>query len=56
MTELAIKATEALELDYSGVDILKDENGVFYVNEVNSSPGLNTPNIDLFSNMLYYYI
>lgn len=42
----ALKATEALGLQFSGVDVLREENGNVYVNEVNSAPALNEPNIE----------
>lgn len=54
--EIAIKATEVLGLDFSGVDVLKDNDGELYVNEVNSAPSLNTPNVERFSNLFKEYI
>ena len=36
--ELAIKATKVLGLDYSGVDIIVDNDGRHYIIEVNASP------------------
>jgi len=44
----ALKATEALGLKFSGVDVLRQENGEVFVNEVNSAPALNEPNIDMW--------
>lgn len=42
MTELAIAASEAVDLDISGVDILKvDETGELFVIEVNAAPSWN---------------
>jgi hypothetical protein len=41
----ALKATEALGLRFSGVDVLRAENGDVFVNEVNSAPALNEPNV-----------
>jgi len=35
--ELAIKVSQALDLDYAGIDILKGENGEPILNEVNSN-------------------
>lgn len=41
---MAVKANEALGLDFSGVDVMIDTNGKVWVNEVNSSPGLSEKN------------
>ncbi len=38
LTSLAIKATAALQMDYAGVDIIRDNNGHYYIIEVNSIP------------------
>ncbi len=38
LSELAIKATQALKMDYAGVDIIKDVNGQHHIIEVNSIP------------------
>lgn len=38
MTELAIAAACALDMDYCGVDIMQGENGEYHVLEVNSMP------------------
>ncbi len=38
MANLAIKATATLEMDYAGVDIIKDQDGQYTVIEVNSIP------------------
>lgn len=38
LAELAIKATQALKMDYAGVDIIKDHNGDYTIIEVNSIP------------------
>lgn len=37
--EICIKASQAVNLDFPGVDILKDKNGKTYVIEVNGNPG-----------------
>ena len=45
LADLAIKATNALAMDYAGVDIIKDKQGQYSVIEVNSIPawkGLET--------------
>lgn len=39
ISSLAIKAANALGLDYCGVDILEDKDGNLYVLETNSDPG-----------------
>ena len=40
LSEVSIKATEAIGLEYSGVDLLRSENdGEAYVIELNSTPG-----------------
>jgi len=38
LTDLAIKATTALQMDYAGVDIIKDDKGQYHIIEVNSIP------------------
>jgi tetrahydromethanopterin:alpha-L-glutamate ligase len=38
MVDLAVKATGALEMDYAGVDIMRDRDGQYTVIEVNSIP------------------
>ena len=35
----AIKASQALELEFSGCDLIKDSKGTTYLTEVNSNPG-----------------
>jgi ribosomal protein S6--L-glutamate ligase len=37
--DICIKAAKAVNLDFAGVDILKDEQGKTYVIEVNGNPG-----------------
>lgn len=37
--EICVKASKAVNLDFSGVDILKDQDGKTYVIEVNGNPG-----------------
>ena len=36
--ELALAAARAVEIDYCGVDVIRDRHGQFYVLEVNSIP------------------
>jgi glutathione synthase/RimK-type ligase-like ATP-grasp enzyme len=38
MAALAVKATEALAMDYAGVDIIQDKDGQYMIIEVNSIP------------------
>ena len=38
MAQLAIKATQAVQADYAGVDLIRDHNGDYTVLEVNSVP------------------
>jgi len=38
LKELAIQATEALNIDYAGIDIIQAKNGEYFVLEVNSIP------------------
>ena len=38
MNNIALKATQALNMDYAGVDIIRDQEGNFKVIEVNSIP------------------
>ena len=36
--QMAIKSAHALDMDYAGVDLIRDKQGVFWVTEVNSVP------------------
>ena len=38
MTDLALAAASALNMDYCGVDIMQAQSGEYYVLEVNSMP------------------
>ena len=38
MEQLAIKATQAVQADYAGVDLIRQQNGSYTVLEVNSVP------------------
>ena len=53
---LAVKAVKALGLVSGGVDVIKDIDGNWYVLEVNSAPGLNTPNVTRFVDRFEEYI
>lgn len=49
--QLAIKAIEALGLDFGAVDIIKDQEGNVFVLEVNSAPGLgNRDTLEAYTN------
>jgi len=39
MEDLAVKAVQAIGLDYAGVDLMQSEDGATYVLEINSIPG-----------------
>ena len=45
MKEMALKAAKILDLDYAGVDIMKDEKGKLYIVEVNCNPQLKIEEI-----------
>lgn len=50
---IAKKAVGMLGLDFGGVDVIRDAgNGNLYVNEVNSAPALNTPNIERWGSLI----
>lgn len=50
---IAKEAVKVLGLDFGGVDVIRDaSNGNLYVNEVNSAPALNTPNIERWGRIL----
>ena len=38
MEQLAVQATQAVQADYAGVDLIRTENGQYTVLEVNSVP------------------
>jgi glutathione synthase/RimK-type ligase-like ATP-grasp enzyme len=54
--DLAIMAVDSLGLVFGGADVIKDENGQWFVLEVNSSPALNSPNIERWGNCFNEYI
>lgn len=53
---MAIKAVESMGLIFGGVDVILGTDRKFYVNEVNSGIGLNTPNIEKWTNMIIDYV
>lgn len=54
--EICIRAVNALGLTFGGVDLLRSRDQTCYVSEVNSSPALNTPNIDrYFDKIMEFY-
>jgi hypothetical protein len=55
--QMCIKAVQGLGLLFGGVDIIFDRDKKrFYVIEVNSSPGLNSLNLDIWVNNIIQYI
>lgn len=48
--DTAIKAIEALGLNFGAVDIVEDKKGFFYVLEVNTAPGLEGQTIESYGN------
>lgn len=46
--QLCIDAVKTLGLDFGGVDLMRDSDSNFYISEVNSSPSLNSINIDRY--------
>jgi glutathione synthase/RimK-type ligase-like ATP-grasp enzyme len=55
--QMCIKAVQGLGLLFGGVDIIFDRDKKrFYVIEVNSSPGLNSLNLDIWVNNIVQYI
>lgn len=53
---MAKAATEALGLLFSGVDAILSTDGKLYINEVNSAPSLNAPNIERWVEAINEYI
>ena len=53
---MAKDAVEALGLLFGGVDVLMGEDGQFYINEVNTSPGLNTENLSRWAREINSYL
>jgi glutathione synthase/RimK-type ligase-like ATP-grasp enzyme len=50
--KLAIKAVQALGLDFGAVDIIEDQDGTPYVLEVNTAPGLEGKTVHVYSEAL----
>jgi len=48
----AVAATKALGLLFSGVDVIIGPRGGVFVNEVNSAPALNEPNLDRWATII----
>ena len=53
---MAKLAHNAIGLTYSGVDVMRDKDGIWWVNEVNSSPGLNSLNIERVGGLMIDFI
>jgi len=49
---LAVKAIQALGLDFGGLDIVEDKKGDFYVLEVNTAPGIEGTTVQLYAKAL----
>ncbi len=47
--ELATAAIHALDLDFGAVDIIQDKEGIYYVLEVNTAPGLEGQTIERYA-------
>lgn len=54
--EVCIKSVQALGLLFGGVDCIRDKNGNIFICEVNSSPSLNTLNVDRWSEEILNYV
>lgn len=52
----AKKAVEALGLLFGGVDVILSKGGEVFVNEVNSAPALNGPNLDRYYEAITEYL
>lgn len=52
----ARKAVEALGLLFGGVDVIISKSGEIFVNEVNSAPALNGPNLDRYYEAITEYL
>ncbi len=55
--QLCIDASKAVGLEYSGVDLMKDKEGVSYVIEVNGNPGtkiIDVTGVNFFVNLINY--
>lgn len=53
--EMCIKAVNSLGLLFGGLDLCRTSDRKCYVLEVNSSPALNTPNVDRYFNLIMRY-
>lgn len=59
LSKLALRATRALSMDYGGIDIIRDEEGNFFVLEFNPNPGFKnvtiTTGLPFFEPIASYY-
>lgn len=53
---LAIQAVKALGLDFGGLDIIEDNQGNFYVVEVNTAPGIEGQTVTRYGEALRAYV
>ena len=47
--QIAIPAVQSLDLDFGAVDLFEGEDGLWYVTEVNSAPGLEEPSARVYA-------
>ena len=52
----AIKAVEALDLDFGAVDIIETRQGEIFVLEVNTAPGLEGKTVESYGNAILNFI
>jgi glutathione synthase/RimK-type ligase-like ATP-grasp enzyme len=45
LTDLAVNACRAIQLDFGAVDMIQSKKGVLYVLEINTRPGLESPTV-----------
>ena len=53
--DTCMKAVRALGLVFGGVDVIRTKDGRIFICEVNSSPGLNTPMLDKYTQCINEY-
>lgn len=54
--QICIAAVQSLGLLFGGVDLIRDKNGLFFITEVNSAPGLNSQMIERYVNEIKEYL
>jgi len=53
---MAVEAVKAMGLLFGGVDLVKTDDNKYYIIEVNSSPGLNSLNVDKWAGLFLDWI